>query len=187
MGKALNTVCSVLAYIAAALLVFVTIIISISIVCRFMDWRGPIWVNQFSEYSLLAITFLGTAWLLAQEKHTSVTVVMDLLSPSKRAVLKQVHSLLGAALCGLLFWFTASSTWDHAARGVVDVGSIDFPKAWILCVIPIGFFLLTCQFLRLLGRYCAAWKDMKRPEGPPPGSLAESMLTHSRGRDTGGH
>lgn len=186
MGRALNRISSALAYVAAALLVFVTLIITIGIICRFMNWRGPIWVNQFSEYSLLAITFLGTGWLLMQEKHTSVSVVVDMLPPSKRAVLKQLHMIVGAVLCGGLFWFTARSTWDHAMRGVMDVGTIDFPKAVILAVIPIGFLLLTCQFLQLLGKYHTAWKDLKRPGGPPAGSLAAAMLGHSRGADEGG-
>ena len=39
-------------------------------------------------------------------------------------------------------------TWDQFQRGVTDVQAIDFPKYLVLSVIPLGFFLLTVQFLR---------------------------------------
>lgn len=186
MAKVLQTVCTWLAYVAAALLMFVTAIISVTIVCRLLSLRGPIWVNQFSEYSLLAITFLGTAWLLAQEKHTSVTLVVDSLSPKNRALLKCFHMVTGSLLCGLLTWYTGASTMDHIARGVIDVGSIDVPKGWVLSVIPIGFFLLTCQFLVHLCRYWSAWRTLAEGKTPEAGSLAEAMTAHMRGADAEG-
>jgi len=182
MGKFLDRLNSVLSYISAFILVFITIMISVTIFCRLTGLRSPIWVNQFSEYGLLFITFLGTAWLLSLERHVSVTVVVDLLPPRGRAVAKQLHMIVGAIISATLFWFTLGSTWDHYTRGIIDVNTVDVPKAWILAVIPFGFFLLTIQFLRLLRKYWIAWHDMKRPGGPPANSLAAAMMAQSRGK-----
>ena len=181
MGRFLDRLNHVLSYVSAFILVFVAIMISYTIFCRLIGMRSPIWVNQFSEYGLLFITFLGTAWLLSLERHTSVTIVVDLLPPRARAVAKQLHMIAGAVVCAILFWFTLGSVWDHHMRGIIDVNTVDIPKAWILAVIPFGFLLLVIQFLRLLGKYWTAWRDMRRPGGPPPGSLAADMMAHSRG------
>lgn len=186
MARVLQAICTWLAYLAAFLLVFVTGIITVTIVCRLLYLRGPIWVNQFSEYSLLAITFLGSAWLLSMEKHTAVTLVLDSLSPKNRAFMKVGHMVVGFLLCCLLTYYTGASALDHMARGVIDVGTIDVPKGWVLSVIPLGFFLLTCQFLLLLGKYWVAWRILASGETPPKGSLAESMIAYTRGSDTEG-
>ena len=180
--KVMDRVNAFLATIAAFILVFITLIITYAIVCRLIGVRGPIWVNQFSEYGLLFVTFLGTAWLLSIERHTAVTIVTDALPPKARAVAKQLHMIVGAALSGILFWFTFRTAWDHHMRGVIDVNTVDIPKAWILGVIPFGFLLLTIQFLLLLHKYWVALQDMKRPGGPPPESLAAAMMAHRRGK-----
>ncbi|MDR1535172.1 MAG: TRAP transporter small permease [Planctomycetota bacterium] len=186
MAGMLQQICSWLARISASLLVFITGMISVTIACRLFNLRGPIWVNQFSEYSLLAMTFFGSAWLLSLERHTAVTLVQDYLSPKSRALLKTVHKAVGASLCALLTYYTGASTLDHIRRGVVDVGSIDVPKGWVLGVIPIGFFLLTCQFLLLFGEYWAAWRILANGEAVPEGTLAESLAAHAGGGDSEG-
>jgi TRAP-type C4-dicarboxylate transport system permease small subunit len=59
-----------------------------------------------------------------------------------------VHSIMGAVLCGALCWFGIFTTWDQFERKVIDVQSIDVPKAYVLVVIPLGFLLLFLQFAR---------------------------------------
>ena len=36
---------------------------------RYYLGRGTAWVIEFSEYSILFMTFLGTAWLLRKDGH----------------------------------------------------------------------------------------------------------------------
>jgi TRAP-type C4-dicarboxylate transport system permease small subunit len=147
VAKLLDKICGVLAVVAALLLLFITFSIGYSIFTRQLKLPTPVWVVQFNEYSLLWVTFLGTAWVLSQEKHVSIQLVTERLSARMQRVLSLVHNLVGLGLCGAFCWFGWFTTWDHYVRKVIDAGSVDFPKAFVLAVIPLGFLLLALQFL----------------------------------------
>ena len=147
-GAVLDKLLAFLAALAGLLLLFITFSISYAILARFVGFASPVWVVQFNEYALLWLTFLGTAWLLARDKHVSIDLVTRLLPVYGRVILSLLHNAAGAVLCAVFTWYGALVTWDQFQRGVTDVQAIDFPKYLVLMVIPFGFFLLTAQFLR---------------------------------------
>ena len=156
-GRVLDKLLAFLAGLAGLLLLFITFSISYAILARFVGFASPVWVVQFNEYALLWLTFLGTAWLLAKDKHVSIDLVTRLLPVYGRVILSLLHNLAGAVLCAVFTGYGALVTWDQFHRGVTDVQAIDFPKYLVLMVIPLGFFLLTAQFLRrfisILGKF----------------------------------
>ena len=153
----------------ALLLLFVTFSISYSIITRQMGLGSPIWVFQFNEYSLLWITFLGTAWLLAENKHVRISLLTNVLGGKVNKWLDIIHSLMGFVLCGVLAWYGFFSTRDHLLRNVIDTQAVDVPKWIILAVIPFGFVLLSLQFLKkfylsVSGRPVSADSDVDKSE-----------------------
>lgn len=150
MVALLDKVCTALAVVAGTLLLFVTFSICYSIFARATQLPNMIWIVQFSEYSMLWITFLGTAWLLPRDKHISLRIIMIRLSPKATKVFRLFHDILGILLCTAFFYYCIISTWDLYARNIVDVQAIDVPKALVVMVIPLGFLLLTLQFIRRL-------------------------------------
>jgi TRAP-type C4-dicarboxylate transport system permease small subunit len=64
----------------------------------------------------------------------------------KQTILLFIQDTVSTALCGVFCYLGGLSTWEHVRDKVVDVGSIDVPKGWVIGVIPLGFFLLTLQF-----------------------------------------
>jgi len=139
-----------MAVLAGLFLLFITFSISYGIFTRAAGFPSPVWTIQFNEYSLLWMTFLGTAWVLSRRKHVAVDVVTSHLGPGGKGIAEVVHSLLGMAVCGVLCWHTSLMTLNLFQRGVTDVQAVDMPKSLILIVIPAGFFLLTAQFCRNL-------------------------------------
>lgn len=148
--KLLDKVCQLCAVIGALLLLFVTFSIAYSIITRQMGLGSPIWVFQFNEYSLLWITFLGTAWLLAENKHVKISLLTTFLGERVNKALDIMHNIVGFGLCGVLAWYGFFSTQDNLVRNVIDTQAVDVPKWIILAVIPFGFVLLSLQFLRKL-------------------------------------
>ena len=147
MTRMLNRVCSAMAIVGGLLLLFITFSIAYSIVTRKLDLPTPVWVVQFNEYALLWVPFLATAWILSRNQHVSVQFLVQYLGRKGRKVLDIIHSVMGMMVCGVFCWYGISTTWDHYVRGVIDVASVDVPKAYVLVIIPVGFFFLTLQFL----------------------------------------
>ena len=148
MGKVLDKILEILAVLSGLLLLFITFAIFYTIFARFLDIPGPVWAIQFTEYALLWMTLLGTAWVLKQRKHVSVDLLTSRLSAQTKLYFNLGHSVMGIVVSGILFWYGTVVTWGQYQRGVMDIQVVDMPKYLILIIIPIGFLFLAGQFFR---------------------------------------
>ncbi len=146
MERVIDRIITGLAVIAGLLLLWVTLSITYTIFARFLGYSGLVSGVQFTEYSLLWMTFLAAAWVLKREKHVSVDLITGLLGPRTRLYFDLFHSVMGVVVCGVLFWYGALVTWGQYKRGIIDIQVVDVPKYLILVIIPIGFLLLALQF-----------------------------------------
>ena len=138
------------AVIAGLILLFITFSIGYTITTRTLGFQSPVWTVQFNEYSLLWMTFLGTAWVLSRRKHVAIDIVTGRLSPGGQKVMEIIHSIMGAGLCAVLCYYGTVIVLNMYSRGVTDVQAVDVPKYAVLVVIPFGFFCLMIQFIRNL-------------------------------------
>jgi C4-dicarboxylate transporter DctQ subunit len=150
LNRFLDRILTGMAVLAGLLLLFITFSISYSIFTRAVGVASPVWTVQFNEYSLLWMTFLGSAWVLSRRKHVAVDIITGRLGPRGKRIADVFHSLAGSGVCGVLCWYSSLITLNLLQRGVTDVQVVDVPKYLVLMVIPVGFFALTAQFLRTL-------------------------------------
>ena len=150
MVALLDKISSAFAVLAGALFFFVTFSITYSVFTRAIHAPSPIWIIQFNEYSMLWITFLGTAWLLSENKHISIEILMSRLSRKAKKIFHIGHDILGFLLCSAFCYYCSISTWEQYSRHIIDVQAVDVPKAFVVMIIPIGFLLLSLQFVRRL-------------------------------------
>ena len=166
MIKLLDRLCSALAVVAGGLVLFMTFSICYFIFTRTVGVSSPIWVVQFNEYTMLWIAFLGTAWLLAKDKHISIQIVTSRLSDRGKRIFRTIHDGAGLLVCLGFFYYCSLSTWDHFMRKIIDVQAVDVPKAYIVSVIPFGFLLLSLQFIRRLVEDLRLPKNRAKDGGP---------------------
>lgn len=150
-----------LAFLAGILVICVMLVISADVALRFLMDRPIPWVLEATEYSLLYITFLGTAWLLKREGHVKLDFVLDRLEPRTASILNVITSILMTIVCLLLAWYGAQSTWDHFERGVRSVKYFSLPMFAFLAIIPVGSFFLVVQSLKRTYCYLLVIKKKK--------------------------
>ncbi len=165
MDKFIDKMLTVLAALSGLLLLWVTFSITYTIFARFLGYSGFIWGVQFTEYSLLWMTFLGAAWALRRKKHVSVDLITGQLSDRTRTYLDMAHGVLGVAVCGVLCWYGTVVTWGQYQRGVVDIQVVDVSKYLILMIIPIGFLFIAVQFLL---NFFGSLKKIRKGRRLPP-------------------
>ena len=156
MAKILDRICSALAVVSALLLLFITFSIGYSIFARILKIPSPFWIVQFNEYSLLWLTFLGTAWVLSVDKHVSINIIVERLGVKSQKFVRLLNSLLGMALCAVLCGYGIFTTRETFIRGVIDVQAVDIPKALVLVIIPLGFLF---TFLKFIHRFILILKE----------------------------
>ncbi len=163
--KAVELVTDIFAYVAGILLLLVALFVSYSVTLRYMHYKPPIWILQFTEYALLWITFLGAAWLLRMDGHVRIDTFVMLMGRRLRRVVETVVDLLGSLVCIVILWFGVEKTLDLFRRSVMDVKGISLPEYPLFLIIPVGALLLLLQFGRkFLGRLRP---QMTQGEGKP--------------------
>ncbi len=147
LDHALRLINRAMAWIAAALIIFMMLAISYSVIVRYV-WDQPVaWVVEISSYLMLYITFLGSAWLLQQDGHVEIDLFVGSLPPRAKAAFKGITSFGGAIVGLILTWKGTAVTIDYFQRKVVVIGILDTPQFLLMAIIPVGGALIFLGFL----------------------------------------
>lgn len=160
------------ALIAGAIIAVSAIIVCYEVFMRYVIQRPTTWVNEVSEMFLIYATFFGTTWVLRQDGHTKVDIIVSVMSERgqmKMGVLQDVFSL---AFCVVFTWLTWESFWDAVITQERTAGGLFSIPLWLMYwVIPIGCFLMSLQLIiRIVERI--AYLSKKQPAG----SVAEGRI-----------
>ena len=137
-----------LAAIACTLLVLITLAICTEILTRWFFDITNLWLVELSEITLLYITFLGAAWVLGNDKHVTLDVLLNSISEDGQRRLHLVLSVVGAITCFVVTWFGILMMIDQFQNDIREPTMMAPQTFWITLVIPFGFLLLGVQFIR---------------------------------------
>ena len=138
-GTIFDYIIGSLTYLAAAILIFIMLAVVWDVIARAVASQPLKWVLEFSEYNLLYITFLGTAWLLRRDGHVSMDILLVYLKPRASALIGFVTSILIAMICFILFWYGTQVTWEQFQLCILQSNVIENPTHLEFVVIPLGF------------------------------------------------
>ena len=137
-----------LAAAACVLLVGITLAVCTEIVTRAaLDVSNP-WLVELSEITLLYITFLGAAWVLGNDKHVALDLVLNHVGPAGARRLHCALSVLAGVCCFVVAWFGVLTVLDQYLNEIREPTIMAPRTFWITAVVPFGFALLGVQFLR---------------------------------------
>ncbi len=164
VGAAFDQTIGSLAIFAGVLTILMMLSVCTDIVLRYFLNRPITGVLEITEMAIVAVTFLGAAWLLKREGHVRIDVVIDRLSPSSQALLNSITSIVGVITCLTLAWYSANLAVDHFQRGVTTftvLRIVTFPR---FIIIAVGSFLLSMQFIRRSYGYLRSWRSLTETE-----------------------
>ena len=153
--------------ISGIIIVLIMLAVCANVIMRYFLNRPIVGVDEISEYLLLFITFIGSAWLLKEEGHVGVDILLIRLSRNSNAFLGIFSSLIGVFICLVLIWFGSKVVWINFQRGSYFPSLLEIPKAPVLAIIPFGCFLLLIQFLRRTAKNVRDWRILSSREADP--------------------
>ena len=164
-GRLFDRLLDILMVLAIAILIFGWLSVCFEVIMRYFAGRPQIWVIETVEYIQLYICFLGAAWLLREEGHVKVDVLLNRLSPRNQDLLNSITSGLATILWLVLTWYTGGTTINALQKGLYTATILEIPKAPLYAIMPVGSFLLCVQFSRrtygYLMNYKRRWQDNK--------------------------
>jgi C4-dicarboxylate transporter DctQ subunit len=148
--------------VSAAAVVTATLLTLSDIVSRQFFGAAQGWAIEISEYSLVYIAFFGAAWLLREEGHIKVEVVVEVLKSRHQALLGIATSFVGVVVTGLLAYFATTTTINEYLAGTYMYESPLKPPLYALLIpIPVGATALCIQFMRRTYGYYCKWETEK--------------------------
>lgn len=148
MARIYDSVLELLAAVAAALLLAITMGIGLDVGARYLFSRPIGWMSEFVQHSMLLILFLSIGWLTRERGHVAVEILLDGLPRQYRRAMEILAGSLAGAVSAFLAFWAGASTWDNYTRGVLTDGIYPLPRWWLIAVITLGLLLTTVEFLR---------------------------------------
>lgn len=150
------------AALAGVLIVFIMLVMSVHVLMRYFLLMPIRWAIEVTEYLMIWITFLGAAWVLKEEGHVKIDIILNALRPRGQALLSAVGSSIMAAICLFLAVYGGIVTYDSVVRGAARTYHYTTPLWILLIIIPIsGFFL----FIQSVKRARGYWQLMGEDRG----------------------
>jgi TRAP-type C4-dicarboxylate transport system permease small subunit len=128
------------------------VLILVDIGARYLRLFSLAWGLEASEYMLYAITFLGAPWVLREEGHIAVELVVERLAPGARRIARRIADLLGAVVCAVLLYYACRVAWRSYASGTMVHKSFIFPEWWVYAGMPLVFLILLAVYARWILR-----------------------------------
>jgi TRAP-type C4-dicarboxylate transport system permease small subunit len=156
-GRALDIAMIAFATLAVGIVVALVVSVCLEVVMRYFFGVPTRWVVEFSEYALLWLAFLAAAWILREEGHVKVEMLVEALPRGAQRALHVIVSLVAAGVCALFCWVSASYVLEVYGTGEILFRSVHVPKWAVMAVMPPGLALLALQCLR---------RAFRRPPAP---------------------
>ena len=123
-----------------------TVIVTYSVVVRYIFNRPIGWSEEISIYFMIWAIFLGTAYALKEDSHISVDLLMQRLPGRVKPWFLLFHYVVGLAFLSLLF---------YKAIGMVNLShmlnsrsiALDLPLILPQLAVPVGSAMLILQLL----------------------------------------
>lgn len=139
-----------MAFIAAAMLVWLMIAVILSVGMRNLGIQPWAWLFTSTEYALLYMTMLGAPWLVREKGHVHIELVTAVLPPMLRRIVSRGVALACVLVSLILAWKGFDLFQTNIARNDYDVRAYYFPR-WILTIsFPICFGLMAVEFSRFV-------------------------------------
>ena len=151
-----------LAWLCAAALAAVFVMIVVAVTLRTLRIGEPDWILPTTEYAMLFIGTLGAPWLLRERGHIVIDVVRLAVSPRARQVMAQIVAIFSTLLFALLVYFSIPvlrATW-----GEYEMRAYMMPKALLVAPVAVCFALLAIGFFRALIGRAELYEDSGRPK-----------------------
>ncbi|MFC2040106.1 TRAP transporter small permease [Chloroflexota bacterium] len=146
------------AVLSAIIIVFLMLGVTVQIVLRYFFNNPILGVVELSGIAVLYALFLGTAWVLRNEKHVVLDIVIEKLNPRNQHLINMINSIVCAIMCLILIWYATQMTWMRFESGLYLKWYLKILDGYSLLIIPLGSTLLFIQFLRRAYGYLQKWK-----------------------------
>lgn len=139
--------------VASALLFgIVVVLVTADVLMRNLGLGTLPWIVEVSEYSLPVATFLSAPWLLHNNQHVRIEILLTFMPRRAAQWMDQFADLIGLIASLSLVWYGLKIIMDSRSIGSLIIKTLVFPEWWLFVPVPVGSALLVIEFVRRIAR-----------------------------------
>jgi TRAP-type mannitol/chloroaromatic compound transport system permease small subunit len=137
------------------------LVMGANVLLRYGFSIGSIWMQELEWHILVPICLLGMSYALLHGEHVRVDVVFQYFSPRAKLMIEIATSVAGMLLAFVIFYLCIPYVWQSwsIGEGTANPGGIEF-RYVVKSLLPIGFALLTLQFLSEVIKGCHRLREL---------------------------
>jgi TRAP-type C4-dicarboxylate transport system permease small subunit len=144
------------AIVSLLLLASAIIVVTQMVVIRYFLKASTVWQTEFVIYSLVAMTFLASPYVLLERGHVNVDILIATLRRPWNQFVQSLAGLIGLVFAAMLAW----SGWIYFEEAWSYGWTTDTVWAlplWIpLLPLPVGIGLMVLQYIAELAKIWGA-------------------------------
>lgn len=149
-------------YVACFLIGGTMLLICTDVTLRYTFSRPIAPTIELSELSLLLVAVFTVAWLLREDGHVRVDILLSHLKPRPKALANAITFALSTIALLILCWYGLQMILYTLPRGTEVWGSsLDIPLVVHLIPLAIGLFLFAIEFGRGSYKYLKGLRQTK--------------------------
>ncbi len=160
LGRLFDYLNIVMVVISAILLLGLTFIVGADITLRYLFNKPLGWVKEVSEYTLVGLGFLVAAWILKDDAHVKMDLVVSNVRLKAQTMMNIITSAVSTIVVFIITWFTMRVILEFYRTKLVAPTVLEPPKWILLTPILVGSFLLGVQFIRRTYGFIGKWKNL---------------------------
>lgn len=153
-----DLIVDVIVALAGILLWGQMIIVNIEVCARYLG-RPTTWAAEISSLLILWIPFMVAAWVLRNEGHVKMDLIVERLSPSSQAMISLLTSVIGIVVMLIVAWAGLMTAINWI--GTRTPTMLMLPKAPMIAIIFVGSLMLAIQFFIRASADFDRWRAQK--------------------------
>ena len=162
LGRLFDYINIIMVVVSAILILGLTFIVGADITLRYLFNKPLGWVKEVSEYILVALGFLVAAWILKDDGHVKMDLVLNKVRPRVQTMMNIITSGISTIVVLIITLFTLRVVVDFYRTKLVAPSVLEPPKWILLTPILVGCFLLAIQFIRRTYGFIGKWKTLSK-------------------------
>ena len=162
LGRLFDYLNIVMVVISAILLLGLTFIVGADITLRYLFNKPLGWVKEVSEYTLVGLGFLVAAWILKDDAHVKMDLVLNKVGHRAQTMMNIITSGISTLIVFITTCFTLRVIIDFYRTKLVAPTVLEPPKWILLTPIFVGCLLLGIQFIRRTYGFIDKWKKLSK-------------------------
>ena len=164
LDSLIDRITNIFAYIAGFFLVYIVVVVTVEVITRYFFNKPLPFTFDISQILLYLITYFSAAWVMKRKGHVSMDFLLVVLKKKHQLLLNGITSMLSAVVSLVVCWYGVVVTIDLLQRNINEGLILVLPRAPIISVIPICFFLLFFQCLKQSLGHLSEWKNFSEQE-----------------------